>query len=264
MSDCRIHSRWVLVLGVLLTGCGANTDASSSGEPAPARNMPMIHLEQSAETWLDGANVARASYRQALSACQAAGLPTQALSPDDEALLGTTRYEAWLSAEEEVFRTREWSLAAEGASPSCMFRLDVSGMQETQRAAEIVNVDLATGERSQSPAAPDALVRYAAEDEEGDPLHGYTGPGKRTVAGQPCNVWTEAAGKLEQCVWSAGGPWGFTPGALNDYRPSRDALVLEQKPLDGNGIRLTTQRMTVGKPFERGALEAPRAPAIER
>lgn len=261
MSARYAYRPLVVLLGSLLAGCGASPDAAAGGDSAPARNMPPIHLEQTAETWVDGANVARASYRQALSGCQAAGLPAQALSAADEALLGITRYEVWLSADEEVFRTREWRLVADGPSPSCRFRLEVTGLQETQRAAEQVQVDLGSGERSQSPSDPDALVRYAAQADEGAAA-GYRGPGKRSVAGQPCNVWTDASGNVEQCVWSAGGPWGFTPGALNDYRPSRYAVVLEQRPLDGNGIRLATQRMTVGKPFDRGALEVPRAPTI--
>lgn len=262
MSSTLLHRPMVIVLGALLTACGGNTEAAVDDAPAASGNVPPIHLDQTAETWLNGANVERSSYQQALAGCEAAGMPTRALSPEDVARLGTTRYEVWISSDEEVFRTRQWRLAADGAAPSCQFRLEVTGMQEVQNASSIVQVDLATGERSESSSDAQALTRYAAEPGESEAAPGWRGAGKRTVAGQPCNDWSEDGGKVRQCVWSAGGDWGFTPGAMNDHRPSRDLIVLEREPIDGNGVRLTTQRMTVGKPFDRRALEAPRADSI--
>lgn len=254
----RLH---LSIATLLISGCGS---AADNGEPAAARNMPGIHLDQIAETLVDGRNAARTSYQQALSDCQAAGLPTRALDDADVARLGTVRYEAWLSSKEEVFRTREWRLLNDGPATSCQFRLEATGLQETQSASGVEQVDLATGERSQSPADSDGLTRFAAEADEGSASPGFQRAGKRRVAGQPCNVWKDENGRFSQCVWSAGASWGFTPGALNDYRPSRYAIVLEQEPLDGNGTRLTTQRMTVGQPFERGDLEVPREPSSQR
>lgn len=141
----RLH---LSIATLLISGCGS---AADNGEPAAARNMPGIHLDQIAETLVDGRNAARTSYQQALSDCQAAGLPTRALDDADVARLGTVRYEAWLSSKEEVFRTREWRLLNDGPATSCQFRLEATGLQETQSASGVEQVDLATGERSQSP-----------------------------------------------------------------------------------------------------------------
>jgi hypothetical protein len=60
-------------------------------------------------------------------------------------------------------------------------------------------------------------------------------------------------------VWSGGARWGFTPAGLQDYRPSRDVIVLEQEPMDGQGVRVTTQVMTVGTRFDGRQLEVPQA-----
>ena len=95
----RLH---LSIATLLISGCGS---AADNGEPAAARNMPGIHLDQIAETLVDGRNAARTSYQQALSDCQAAGLPTRALDDADVARLGTVRYEAWLSSKEEVSTT---------------------------------------------------------------------------------------------------------------------------------------------------------------
>jgi hypothetical protein len=248
------------VIVLMLAGCGGGADeaASTEAQADVREQMPPVHVEQTAEVLHDGANEARNNYVQTVRDCQAAGLPTRALPEADVALLGTTKYELWFDRDQEVVRTRAWQLAADGPAPSCQFRLELSGSQEMQSAKANVQVDLATGERSESPADADALLRVAAEPGEGDSTPGFRGPARRSVAGQPCNEWTEDDGRFRQCVWSGGARWGFTPGGLQDYRPSRDVIVLEQEPLDGQGIRVTTQVMTVGKPFDRAQLEAPR------
>jgi len=168
----RLH---LSIATLLISGCGS---AADNGEPAAARNMPGIHLDQIAETLVDGRNAARTSYQQALSDCQAAGLPTRALDDADVARLGTVRYEAWLSSKEEVFRTREWRLLNDGPATSCQFRLEATGLQETQSASGVEQVDLATGERSQSPADSDGLTRFAAEADEGSASPGFQRAGK--------------------------------------------------------------------------------------
>lgn len=253
------------VFFLLLAGCGSHAGEAGGAEAdiADAREgMPPIHVEQTVELLHDGVNEHRKNYLDALRDCQAAGLPTRALPDAEAALLGTTRYELWFDRNEEVIRIREWRLAADGPAPSCQFRAEMTGTQETQTARGYVEVDLATGARTETPADADALLRVAAEPEEGTATPGFRGPSRRNVAGQPCNEWTEDEGRFSQCVWSGGARWGFTPGGLQDYRPSRDVIVLEQQPLDGQGIRVTTQTMSVGKPFDRAQLEAPRAAGV--
>ena len=246
---------------LLLAGCVGDADQPAGSTPtADVRSeMPPIHVEQTAELLHEGANEARSNYLQAVRDCQAAGLPTRTLSNTEVALLGTTKYELWFDREREVVRTREWRLTADGPAPSCQFRLELNGSQETQTVAASVQVDLSTGERSQSPADADALMRVAAEPGEGDRTPGFRGPARRSAAGQPCNEWTEDEGRFRQCVWSGGARWGFTPAGLQDYRPSRDVIVLEQEPMDGQGVRVTTQVMTVGTRFDGRQLEVPQA-----
>lgn len=250
-------------IAMLLAGCGAGTQEAGSTEgTGDARSdMPPIHVDQIVEMLHDGNNEQRSNYLATVRDCQAAGLPTRPLTDADIELLGTTRYELWFDRDQEVVRTREWRLAAEGPAPSCQFHLELTGAQEMQSARGSVQIDLATGERSESPADPDGLARVAAEPDEGVATQGFKGPERRSVAGQPCNEWTEDEGRFRQCVWSGGARWGFTPGGLQDYRPSRDVIVLEQSPLDGNGVRVTTRTMTVGRPFDQAALETPRIPA---
>lgn len=244
---------------VLLAGCAGDADevAGADSSADMRSQLPPVHVEQTAEFLHDGANEARNNYLQTVRDCQAAGLPTRALSNADVALLGTTKYELWFDPDQEVVRTREWRLAADGPAPSCQFRLELSGSQEMQSATTSVQVDLVTGERSQAPADANALMRVAAEPGEGDSTPGFRGPTRRSVAGQPCNEWTEDDGRFRQCVWSGGTRWGFTPGGLQDYRPSRDVIVLEQEPLDGQGVRVTTQIMTVGRRFDGRQVKVP-------
>ena len=205
----------------------------------------------------------RASYQQALSDCQAAGLPTRALDDADVARLGTVRYEAWLSSKEEVFRTREWRLLNDGPATSCQFRLEATGLQETQSASGVEQVDLATGERSQSPADSDGLTRFAAEADEGSASPGFQ---RAATAGSLASRATCGRTRTDGSASACG---RLVPaGALPRCAERLPAEPLRHCPgagtLDGNGTRLTTQRMTVGQPFERGDLEVPREPSSQR
>lgn len=87
-------------------------------------------------------------------------------------------------------------------------------------------------------------------------LADFRGPTPRTVAGQPCAEWVKPNG-LRQCVWSAGTIWGFSAEPLNDHRPNRGFIVLEQIPGADADYRVTTQVISVGEPFDPAALAGP-------
>lgn len=250
------HDKFFLPIAILiaLSGCGP----SGSDEPQDVSSkMPPIHIDQTVELLLDGSNSARESYKDTIRDCLAAGLQSTALSEEDVALVGVTRYEAWFERDMEVIRERSWQVVNDGSDGTCLFRLQMTGLQETVTAKHYEQVDLATGKGTVDPSAPDALFRMAAEEEEEEAGRGFEGPQRKTVAGQPCNEWVNRSSAFRQCVWAGGKAWGFTPGGLNDYRPNRNFIVLEQMPLNGLGYKVTTTNMTVDKSFDPSQLKSP-------
>jgi len=248
----------LLSAAVALWLCGCSATAEGNGAAEDTRSsMPPIHVRQTVELTRNGVNEARDNYLGAIRDCQAGGLQSRPLPEEEVALLGTTRYELWFDRDTEVVRQTSWEVANDGAGGSCLFRLDTTGSQETTTAKRYQQVDLATGEHSDDAAPDDALARYPAEKSEAIAIAGFSGPTQRTVAGQPCNEWVKPSG-LRQCVWSGGAKWGFTPEPLNEYRPNRGFIVLEQTPGSDPDYTVTTQVISVGKPFDRAALEAPR------
>jgi len=220
------------------------------------QSMPPIHVRQTVEMTYKGVNETRANYLATLRDCQAGGLQSRALADQDVALLGTTRYELWFARDIEVVRETSWQVVNDGPGGTCLFRLDTTGTQETTTDTSYQQVDLATGEKTDGKAPPDALSRMPAEPSAPAALGDFQGPIPRTVAGQPCDEWTKPNG-LRQCVWSAGTKWGFTAEPMNDHRPNRGVIVLEQTPGADMGYRITTQVMSVGEPFDKAALAVP-------
>ena len=239
----------------LLAACGGSGAAGASDV---SHDMPPIHVVQVAELLDEGQNAARQAYRQTLQACQAAGLQTTPLSSQDEAKLGTTRYEMWFAPDLEIVREETWDVAVDQPGVRCGFSLAYEGSQESTDASRTEIVDLATGRADGSQTPEGALERMPADPADLEPPEGVAGPRQRQVAGQPCNEWVSEGQGNRQCVWSGGAAWGFSPGADNaDYRPSRSLIVLEQAPIGGSGLRLATEQMTVGEQFTRPRLPRP-------
>lgn len=249
-----------VVMMLMLTNIGmAWADARAASTEDTRRSMPPIHVRQSAEITYKGVNEARANYLAALRDCQAGGLKSRALTDQDVALLGTTRYELWFARDIEVVRETSWRVANDGPGGTCLFRLETTGTQETTTESSYQRVDLATGEKTEEAAAPDALSRMPVTKSTPAALGDFQGPTPRTVAGQPCDDWIKPNG-LRQCVWSAGTKWGFSAEPLNDHRPNRGFIVLEQIPGADADYRVTTQAMSVGEPFDPAALAVPVVP----
>lgn len=247
---------------LLLAACGASSAEGAKDAEAgddTSTKMPPIHVSQIVELLHDGENGERTAYLQALSACQAAGLATTPLAGQEVEKVGQTRYQLWIDAQREVIRQESWDATLKGPDGTCHFQLGYDGSQETMDANRYVQVDLATGDKVEEPSSPEAIAHVAADPSETIAPPGVSGPVPRQVAGQPCNEWTSQSVGNRQCVWSAGAPWGFTPGAQNDeHRPSRELIVLEQVPISGNGYRVTTETMTVGAAFDQESLRPER------
>ncbi|KTT13556.1 hypothetical protein NS2R_04240 [Pseudomonas oryzihabitans] len=255
-----MHTSRAVVMMLMLTGIGmAWADAQADSPEDTRRSMPPIHVRQSVELTYKGVNEARANYLAALRDCQAGGLHSRALPDQDVALLGTTRYELWFARDIEVVRETSWRVANDGPGGTCLFRLETTGTQETTTESSYQRVDLATGEQTEEAAAPEALSRTPVERSAPAALGDFQGPTPRTVAGQPREEWVKPNG-LRQCVWSAGTTWGFTAEPLNDHRPNRGFIVLEQIPGAESDYRVTTQVISVGEPFDQAALTVPRVP----
>lgn len=244
-----------LILATLLSLSACDGNAQE-----PVRNdMPPVHFDQTVELVLDGANSARVAYLNTVRDCRAAGMQTRELPEHDVALVGITRYECWFEANKEVIRQRSWKVANDGPAGTCLFRLEMSGLQETTTAEQQEQVDLATGARDVQASTPDALLRSPIGKDEEQASAGFEGPQQKTVAGQPCNEWKNRSSGFRQCVWAGGTKWGFTSAGLNDYRPRRDFIVLEQMPLNGQGFKVITSAITIGKAFDAAALKTPEA-----
>lgn len=258
MSRAAMRLRRAVLPSVLALLCGCSATAEGTGGAEDTRaSMPPIHVRQIVELTRNGVNEARQNYLDTIRDCQAGGLQSRPLAGEDVALVGTTRYELWFDRDTEVVRQTSWEVANDGAAGSCLFRLQTTGTQETTTATRYQQVDLGTGEHTDDAAPDDALARFPAEKSESVALAGFRGPTRRSVAGQPCDEWAKPSG-LRQCVWSGGTKWGFTAEPLNEYRPNRGFIVLEQTPGGDADFKVTTQAISVGKPFDRAELEAPR------
>jgi len=245
------HRCLILATLLSLSACDGNAQE-------PVRNdMPPVHFDQTVELMLDGANSARVAYLNTVRDCRAAGMQTRELPEHDVALVGITRYEGWFEANKEVIRQRSWKITNDGPAGTCLFRLEMSGLQETTTAEQQEQVDLATGARDVQASTPDALLRSPIGKDEEQASAGFEGPQQKTVAGQPCNEWKNRSSGFRQCVWAGGTKWGFNSTGLNDYRPRRDFIVLEQMPLNVQGFKVTTSAITIDKAFDAAALKTP-------
>ncbi len=243
---------------LLLAACNSPANGSA---PAAIKQVPAIHLEQTAELLLDGQNAALKAYNDTVAACEAGGLPTRRLDDSELPLLGTTRYEMWIDGDSETLQTRSWDVASDGAAGSCQFRLEMSGNFSRIADSRQVEVDLASGAREEV-ALTDAsgLQRFAIAAADDLPGAGFTAGGETQVGGQPCQQWTAANNGDRLCVWSGGRQWGFGAAPVHDHRPGPNYIVLQQQPGNGNGYGVTTQRFTVGEAFDTPAAATGRQP----
>lgn len=233
---------------MLLVAC--NGAANGSGPDAGAvKDVPPIHLDQTAELLVDGRNAQREGYLNAVNACEAGGLPTRRVAEADVALLGVTRYEVWIDGKSESTQTRTWKAVPESSQAPCQFHLEMTGTFTSTTQSRYLEQDLATGVSEEQPLqSGEELQRFALSAEDDAAPQGFQGPVTKQVAGQPCDEWTSRQNN-RICVWSGGREWGFGSSRGDDVRPSSNSFVLEAEPADGNGYRMTTQTLSVGQAF---------------
>lgn len=257
---------------LLLVACGQD-EASANGSdttPAPAavqeisgEEFPPLHVDRVLEVVVDGRNEQRDGYRQRLKVCQEAGVATTPLSSEEEALIATERWRLWRGHDYSAMRTESWMVAIPGGQVNretmCDFSLEYSGTHVYTDAERSVEIDLATGQRSEHPGVPD--IRMQRVDDAGTveanrmaPRNGMKGPVRITVAGQPCDQWISPDGSTG-CVWAGGLAWGMTSEMSGPFHitdgPSDLYIVLQADPA-ATGTRVETRRLEFGAPQDRG------------
>lgn len=216
----------------------AADDASASGG---ARKLPALHVVLAWESRMGGENWERKNYRAKLDACQGSGMPTRALSAEDEAKLGTGEVEILIDARRQSARQVSWTLGAEGDSgqSACLTKLE---------------------EHTDQDAIEDATGMYEAIDKDARTQHrqevqatGWKLVGAGQPKGQSCTRWQN--GQQEVCMWSGGMEWGFDEAPADAAGCTMDSagvylesIPLEAKPLEGgNGCILQVKSFSLGK-----------------
>ncbi|MBB1088707.1 hypothetical protein H4F99_09415 [Lysobacter sp. SG-8] len=254
------------LVGLTLVACSPDAGDSDAG-PAIAdidesgRHLPSLYVDRWVEVLeADGSNGPQKGYREALSACQEAGLPTRPLPEDDAGRVGTERWQLWRTAGQSAYRVEEWGYTSGDSARQehCLFRSQRTGYHEFFDANQSIVLDLESGTRDVSPANPDELEPMPVESSEAESVAGWTGPQEQAVQGQPCMEWRSADGAVV-CRWSGGAEWGFdasNPGEFEaNLGPDRYSLVLKAEPAPGQaGSRLRTEQFVLDGAIDTAAM----------
>ncbi|QDH71597.1 hypothetical protein [Marilutibacter alkalisoli] len=250
------------IVVIALTACtqsgadvavAAGTAVSHDSAEAGDADIPRIYVDRVFEKSVDkGTNFYLNLYQEALSMCQEAGASTKPLSPDDEARVGTERWQYWRVPGRLAYRVESWEFATgETPSTACHFDLQTSEARHAYFDREkTVYLDMLTGESRVAPPKPENLGAYdlTADNDRYAAEPGWDGPNQQAVLGQPCNEWQHGAAE-SICVWSAGEKWGFSAGPHADLQggtPSTHRIDLKiDPPPNGTGARLTTRRFNI-------------------
>lgn len=260
----------ILLLSLALTACGRGAASQAASGPSSALDLPPIHVEQTEELRKDGAVVDEKNYRVAWTNCQAIpNVPKKPLDEDVARKLGRTYYQLWYAGQRLAVRSDHWTFKPDSMcqfSPvrqSDMAIVGPEGAQLIDLTAHTSHFDPNVRLQPRAAAVPaddDEALRAKVQAQLQQQGYGAAmaqSQGAGTEAGQPCRRFKDATS--ESCVWSGGDQWGFGASAgvgvvsWSDY-----ALALRMEPADrGDGQYLTTQRMTVGQPFDRHVFDKP-------
>jgi hypothetical protein len=206
------------------------TSASNSG----SKSLPALDVVLTWESIMTGENWERKNYRAKLDACQGSGMPTRALSSDDEAKLGTGEVEILIDGRHQSARQTSWTFGADGdgAKTACLIKLeahvDQSAIEDDDDTGmyEAIDSDSRIQERQNLQSIGWKLI------------------GEEQIKGQPCTRWQND--RQSVCTWSGGMKWGFgespsdAAGCTVDGAGTYlDAIPLEAEPLKGgSGCRM--------------------------
>lgn len=242
---------------------GEDTARAGAPDPAaPAGAMPAIYVDSQVEFFGGGNNTERDSYLRTVEACRKGGMAPGELSDEDVARLGTGRLQRWYLPDAFAYRWERWGYYAVGGSPSglCQFRLSTQGAHHFITGDAHSAIDLKTGKAFSDPDS----YRFFFPREPVDTADGIAAltveargesrvPDRdRQVAGQPCEHFVR--GYVDACDWSGGKQWGFDTKphglAVDNVRSLATRITLEQEPVDGNGMRVTTPVFQLGAVFD--------------
>lgn len=235
------------------------TQASHAGD-----GFPVLYVDRVLENLTDGRNAQRDGYRKRLEECMAAGLPTRALEPSEEELVGTERWQVWRAQDRVALRTEAFMVATPGEVPTrdtmCRFELQRGGTHAYVDAERSISIDLGTGERFEDYGDPGIRLERTGTggSDMVDGGEGMQGPRRTSVLGQPCNEWTSANGATA-CVWAGGTEWGFDAGMngpffLTDGISDSFIVLTAEPPPQGSGTRVLTRSIEVGGSLDPGDL----------
>ena len=262
-----------------MAGCsaGQNGGEVGSGADNAAIDTPSIHVRQTSVMLHHGEPAVAQTYRRALEHCSGAVTP---LPADVVAKLGRTYLETWFEGPRMAVKADRWDFKNADAAAGCQFQpvhaskltivtpgrsvtADLVAKSATREDSEGVRREAVASEAkpAEGAADDDAKMRAAVMGElektgQGDLV--AQDKGATTVAGQPCVQSANAQG--ETCVWSGGAAWGFhtdTVVSADRMDAPVDSIPLSVKPADGEGYRLTTESMSVGKPIDSNVFDLP-------
>jgi len=258
-----------ILLATMLSACSRDEqeqfeNVGESPEPqaaAHSSSMPSIYVDRKIEFLAAGVNESLQGYRQLLDACLKANFTTTPLSSEDEARLGTERWQLWRAPDQFAYRREAWSLEVDDSTPqSCRFSLRAEGNHVYFDREQTREIDLATGERFDGPPEPDRLQLFDAtpDEREYEGLADWTGPSGQTVKGQKCARWQSPSGD-SACYWSEGTQWGFSPLPTGSFATNAGfpiyEIALEAEPIPGDaGPRLTTTQFVMGGTLDSAAM----------
>lgn len=213
----------------------------ASTSKSGSKSLPALHVVLTWESIMIGENWERKNYRAKLDACQGSGMPTRALSSDDEAKLGTGEVEILIDAQRQFARQTRWTFGADGdgANTACLIKLeahvDQSATEDDTGMYEAIDSDSRIQERQNMQSIGWKLI------------------GEEQIKGQPCTRWQND--RQSVCTWSGGMKWGFGESPSDAAGCTVDgagtylnAIPLEAEPVKGgSGCRMQVKSFSLGK-----------------
>lgn len=259
----------------------ASSPAAGEDDPNIAAQAPVIHLRQTAVLLSDGQPVVEKNYLYMLHNCQQGKLPLKPLPADVVKKLGRTFYDIWFDGRRMAVRTVYWDfkLPPPSSMKLCQFEPDKWVQISIDRPGQTLEIDMRkmTATRQPSDGVVRAPLRAPTAEDEKEKAEamaqlkkmGYgsiveSQQSQSSVAGQPClREVSQIAGT--SCTWSGGKQWGFNtdsnfdpaPGSVDEPLGVPDDSVLLELDSGKDGVRLTTQSMTVGGKADEGAFAVP-------
>ena len=242
----------IMAAGLLLfplAGCSSGKSADSAGtDDGLITNVPPIYVEQPVVAVDHGVPMQERQYREALANCQRSPFPTRPLAAEDVAKIGRTFHKLWFEGDRWAAQSDTWTYALPKA---CQFELvHEKSVRGIDTGKTLYSIDLLKGTAEQSPSDGGRAALLPGDDQL-DPAAAQLGEqrlGYAEAVGQPCLRWRNPTG-VESCTWSGGYKWGFARDDSSDEAPSYGSgtqIALWVKPVNGYGLELTTQKMSVG------------------